>query len=102
MGNYCFRQVKPASEMDANEVAKTICLRNGQILWGSQGHSGTPTDVWINPSCPEGGKVIGTFHSHPLGTSEPSPQDINEMLRARLPWLCIQGDDALSCYKLER
>ena len=94
-------QIKPASEMSANEVAKAICLRNGQISWGKEGHSGTPSDVWINPSCPEGEKVIGIFHSHPQGTSEPSSQDINEMLRAKLPWLCVHGEEALSCYKIK-
>jgi len=98
--SYCFRQVKPASEMDANEVAKTICLQNGQISWGSQGHSGTPTDVWINPGCPARGKAIGTYHTHPQGTSEPSPQDVEEMVRAGLLFLCVHGDDALSCYRM--
>jgi len=92
-------QIKPASEMNANEVARTICLRNGQISWGSKGHSGTPSDVWIKPGCPEG-KAIGIMHSHPKGTSEPSSQDISEMLRAKLPFLCIHGDDALSCYRV--
>jgi len=93
-------QVKPASEMSANEVARTICLSNGEVKWGSAGHSGTPTDVWIYPGCPEGGKAIGTMHSHPGGTSEPSPQDISEMVRAGLPFLCIHGERELTCYKM--
>ena len=93
-------QIKPASEMSANEVAKTICLRNGQIFWGKEGHSGTPSDVWINPSCPDG-KAIGVYHTHPEGTSKPSSQDISETLRAKLPWLCVHGEEALSCYKIK-
>ena len=98
--SYCFRQIKPASAISANEVARTICLCNDEVMWGHEGHSGTPTDVWINPGCPDGGKAIGTYHTHPQGTSEPSPQDVKEMLRAKLPFLCIHADDALSCYRV--
>jgi len=87
-------------KLGANEVARTICLSNGKIKWGREGHSGMPTDVWINPGCPKGGKVIGTYHTHPSGTSEPSPQDVEEMVRAGLPFLCVHGEDALSCYRI--
>ena len=93
-------QIKQASEMRANEIARTICLRNGDVQWGNEGHSGSPTDVWINPSCPAG-KAIGIYHSHPGGVSEPSVQDISAMLKAQLPFLCIQGEDALACYKVK-
>ena len=96
---FCFRQIKPASEMDANEIAKTICLRDGEVFWGTESR-GTPLSVRLRPSCPDG-KAIGIYHSHPSGTSEPSSQDISEMLRAKLPWLCIHGDDDLSCRRVE-
>ena len=102
MANYCFRQIKPASEMSDNEVARTLCLRNGEVTWGKEGHSGSPSDVWINPGCPEGGKVIGTYHTHPQGISEPSSRDINEMLRAKLPFMCVHGEEALSCYRIKK
>ena len=100
MGNYCFRQLKPASEMDTSEIAKTICLRDGKLFWGSEAKGG-PLSVRLRTNCP-GGKAIGTWHSHPLATSEPSEQDIAEMRRAKLPWLCISGEDALRCYPIER
>ena len=96
--NYCFRQLKPASDMDANEYAKTICMRNGEISWGSEA-SGDPLSVKLRPSCPDG-EAIGIIHSHPGGTSEPSQQDIDEMRRAGLSWMCVHGDDALKCYRV--
>ena len=100
MANYCFRQIKPASEMDANEYAKSICMRDGEVFWGSTAKGG-PLSVRLHTSCPEGSKAVGTYHTHPGSTSEPSPQDISEMLRARLPWLCVHGEDALRCYQVE-
>jgi len=93
-------QQKPASDMDANEIAKTICLRDGELFWGSEAKGG-PLSVHLRTNCPDG-KAIGTWHSHPLATSEPSEQDIAEMRRAKLPWLCISGEDALRCYPVER
>ena len=100
MANYCFRQIKPASEMDASEYAKTICLRDGEVFWGSEAR-GEPLSVKLRTSCPDG-KAIGVYHSHPGGTSEPSSQDVSEMLRSRLPFLCILGEEALSCYRIEK
>ena len=82
------------------EVARTLCLRNGEVIWGREGHSGTPSDVWINPGCPEGGKVIGTWHSHPPGTTEPSPQDIRAMRQAGLQHMCISDDFEVACYRV--
>ena len=99
MGNYCFRQIKPASEMDAVENAKTICLRDGEIFWGNEA-KGTPLSVRLHTSCPDG-KAIGVYHTHPEGTSKPSSQDISETLRAKLPFLCVLGEEALSCYKIK-
>jgi len=95
---YCFRQIKPASEMGANEYAKTICMRDGKVFWGSEAQ-GEFLSVKLHTSCPDG-KAIGVIHSHPGGTSEPSSQDISEMLRARLPWLCVHGERELACYKI--
>ena len=100
MGNYCFKQIKPASEMGTSEIAKTICLRDGRVFWGSEAR-GDPLSVRLRTSCPDG-EAIGVWHSHPQNTSEPSSQDISEMLRAKLPWLCISGEEALSCYRIEK
>ena len=82
------------------EVARTLCLRNGEVMWGREGHSGTPSDVWINPSCPEGGKVIGLYHTHPGGTTELSTQDIRAMLQAGLEHMCISDDYRVVCHRV--
>ena len=84
--------------MDANEIAKTICLRDGKLFWGSEAKGG-PLSVRLRINCPDG-KAIATWHSHPLGTSEPSVQDIAEMRRAKLPWLCISGEENLKCHRV--
>jgi len=97
--SYCFRQIRPASEIDASEIAKTICLRDGEVFWGNESR-GEPLSVRLRTSCPNG-EQIGVFHSHPGGISEPSQQDISEMLRAKLPFLCILGEEALSCYRIK-
>ena len=87
-------------KLDSNEEARTLCLRNGQISWGSKGHSGTPTDVWINPGCSEGGKVIGIYHTHPGGTTDPSPQDLSAMRLAGLEHMCISDDARVVCHRV--
>ena len=86
------------------EMARTLCLRNGEVMWGREGHSGTPSDVWINPGCPEGGKVIGIYHSHPGpgGTTEPSSQDIKAMQMAGLQHMCISDDLGVVCHRVIR
>ena len=98
---YCFRQIKPASEMDASEYAKTICLRDGEVFWGSEAR-GEPLSVKLRTSCPDG-KAIGVFHTHPGSeTPEPSEQDIREMRRAGLEHLCIQSPEKnlLQCFRI--
>ena len=82
------------------EMARTLCLRNGEVTWGREGHSGTPSDVWINPSCPDGEKVIGIYHSHPGGTTEPSSQDIRAMRQAGLQHMCISDDYGVVCHRV--
>ena len=82
------------------EMARTLCLRNGEVTWGREGHSGTPSDVWINPGCPDGGKVIGIYHSHPSGTTEPSSQDIRAMQMAGLEHMCISDDYGVVCHRV--
>ena len=96
--NYCFRQLNPASQISDVEIGKTICLRDGEVFWGSTAR-GEPLSVRLHTSCPDG-KAIGTYHTHPGGTSEPSQQDIDEMRRAGLPWLCITGEDTTQCRRV--
>ena len=82
------------------EVARTLCLRNGEVTWGRDGHSGTSSDVWINPGCPEGGKVIGIYHSHPGRTTEPSSQDIKAIAQTGLEHMCISDDYGVVCHRV--
>ena len=93
----CQRNSVPESLV---EVARTLCLRNGEVTWGREGHSGTPSDVWINPGCPEGGKVIGIYHSHPSGTTEPSALDVKAMAQAGLEHMCISDDYGVVCHRM--
>lgn len=93
--------IRPASKMSANEIARTICLCNGEVKWGSEGHSGSPVDVWIDPQCPDEGTAIGLYHTHPHGIAEPSEMDIIAMKKAGLPFLCIQDDNELNCYQVK-
>ena len=93
------KQLNPASQISDVEIGKTICLRDGEVFWGSTAR-GEPSSVRLNTSCLDG-KAIGTYHTNPGDTSEPSPQDISELLRVNLPWLCVHGEDALRCYRVE-
>ena len=93
------KQLNPASQISDVEIGKTICLRDGEVFWGSTAR-GEPLSVRLHTGCLDG-RAIGTYHTHPDGTAEPSPQDIAEMTRARLPWLCVHGEDSLRCYQVE-
>lgn len=97
------RQPRPISLMSANEVAKTICQRNGEIFWGSTA-SGSPWAVTLNIACPAGSRPIGVFHSHPGGKAVLSRQDVIELARAKrtqgIHYGCVAGKDKLECYKL--
>ena len=93
------KQLNPASQISDVEIGKTICLRDGEVFWGSEA-KGDPLSVRLRTSCPDG-KAIGVYHTHPEGTSKPSSQDISETLRAKLPFLCVLGEEALSCYKIK-
>ena len=100
MSIYCFKQVKPSREV---EIARTICRReDGQLVWGSEA-TGDATSVRLVLRCSEGSKPFGIFHSHPLGTSEPSSQDLMEFERAfhlqGIARFCIKNGK-LSCYQV--
>ena len=82
------------------EEARTLCLRNGEVTWGREGHSGSPSEVRINPGCPEGGKVLGIWHLHPGGTTEPSSQDLKAMEQAGLEHMCISDDYGVVCHRV--
>ncbi len=78
-------QLHQAANLNSGkEWGWTMCDKGGQIVKGSEatGHS---TGVSLSVNCePCGGKPAGLFHTHPLGTVQPSDQDIREMRR-----LCV-------------
>ena len=103
-GLYCtFRQPQGRGEV---ESAKTICQLGQEIFFGSQAKGDSSTSVRLHIGCPEGGKAVGIWHSHPGpgGVAEPSPQDISEMLRAEqskgMKYMCISSDLEISCYEV--
>ena len=87
-------------KLDSNEEARTLCLRGNELVWGTQAKGGSHS-VTLNARCPEGSEVIGTWHSHPQGLAEPSPQDTIELKKAGHRFMCISSDEELACYKLE-
>lgn len=99
MSIFCFRRNKPGDEV---EQAGTICQIGNQLVWGTMA-TGTRTSVKLGIGCPEGGKPIGIFHTHPGGTSDPSPQDIAEFKRAYsrhgIRKFCIKNGE-LRCFEI--
>ena len=83
------------------EEAKTICQRGNEIIWGNQSKGETPYNVRLNVGCPPGSTPIGTWHSHPGGTTKPSGKDIAEMQRMGLENLCISDDQTTKCFKVK-
>lgn len=99
MSIFCFRRTSPGEEV---EQAATICRLGDQLLWGTRA-TGTPTSVKLRIGCPHGGKPVGIFHTHPGGTSDPSPQDVAEFRRASalrgINKFCIKNGE-LRCFEL--
>jgi len=87
--------------IDVNEHAKTICQLGRELLWGSEANGSSPYNVTLRTGCPEGGKPVGIFHTHPGGVAEPSAQDLAEMRRAGLEHLCISDDNVTKCYRVK-
>ncbi len=46
----------------------------------------------------EGKEVVGVFHSHPHGSSNPSPLDIKGIKETGLLWLIVGKDSKAFCY----
>mgnify|MGYP001574395402 FL=1 len=83
-----------------NEWGWTMCEKDGRIVKGSEA-VGHPTGVSLSVDCqPCGGKPVGLYHTHPLGSVTPSGLDIREMRRLGLPTLCIQVPETgeTACY----
>ena len=66
--------------------------------------SGTQTNVSIDVSCPKGYRATGLFHTHPGGSTNPSPTDIKSARRLGIRHLCIAVPDSgeMVCHDLTK
>ena len=82
----------------AVEIGAPICCnrkcRLGQVSRGSK------NNVLIKMACPKGTNAVGTWHTHPGGSSRPSPADIRNVRQAGLSWVCISGKQGLKCQRV--
>ncbi|MEX2599275.1 MAG: Mov34/MPN/PAD-1 family protein [Dehalococcoidia bacterium] len=71
------------------ELGAALCEMPDGSLAAGPVSEGTMSNVDIPLSCPAGGKVFGTWHTHPQGVANPSPQDWEMLRRHGLRKLCI-------------
>ena len=66
--------------------------------------SGTHNSVSIDVQCPAGFKPTGLFHTHPGGSTTPSPTDIKSARRLGIRHLCIAVPDTgeMVCHDLAK
>ena len=71
------------------EIGKALCKGpDGQIAGGpvAEGHM---YGVTIPVSCPPGYNPVGTWHTHPGGVVEPSPEDWEMTRKLGFRYLCV-------------
>ena len=74
---------------DGMEHGFTICQdAYGDFVKGPEA-VGTQLSVSIEVKCPDGYRATGLFHTHPHGTTDPSPADIKAARKFGLRHLCI-------------
>ena len=80
----------------------TICQKDKKLFRGCESVGDSSQHVSMKICCPYGGVPVGTYHTHPRGRVEPSHQDIAEMKRLRLEYLCIEVPERKEtrCYRL--
>ena len=89
---------------DGVEHGFTICQdAHGDFVKGPEA-VGTRISVGIDVKCPDGYRATGLFHTHPGGTTDPSPTDIKSAKRLGISHLCIgvpeTGD--VACHDMTR
>ena len=86
------------------EKGFTICRKGNKLIQGCQSVGDSSRHVSMKICCPHGATPVGTYHTHPHGTTEPSSQDIAEMKRLGLELLCIEVPETREarCYRLEK
>lgn len=101
MRRLCMRQQLPMDQLPVDrEIGFAICRGpDGQLAPGpvAQGHL---YGVSIPIACPPAFQPVGTWHTHPGGVPEPSPQDWEMTRRHGLRHLCITVPDTgqTRCY----
>lgn len=86
------------------EIGGTMCRdRRGRLRLGPLA-SGEHDHVRIDISCPQGGKPVGIWHTHPQGVAQPLSQDLIEAARLGLDFLCITVPDTnqSKCFRVKR
>lgn len=86
------------------ERAFTLCQFRNTLLKGGQATGKDEFSVTLPISCPRG-KPIGTWHSHPAaggGSLLPSAQDISEIKRLGLQFLCVSVKRETKCYRVKK
>ncbi len=83
------KQIDLELHRDNREHGYTICQdAEGNFIKGPE-NVGSHNRVDIDVHCPPGYRATGLFHTHPLGTTEPSPADIKAARRHGIRHLCI-------------
>ncbi len=87
----------------ANEIGFTMCrvTASGELTHGPLAE-GTPDSVNIPVSCPPGSSFEGLFHTHPGGSSFPSPTDIRSAKKIGASVLCIDADGDTNCFRVRK
>ena len=74
---------------DGMEHGFAICQdAHGDLVRGPEA-AGTRMSVGIEVKCPDGYHATGLFHTHPGGTTDPSPTDVKSAKRLGISHLCI-------------
>jgi len=86
----------------ANETGYTICRKGDKLIKGCESIGDSHRHISLKICCNNGGKPVGTFHTHPDGSVDPSPQDIAEMRRLGMEFMCIEVPETreAKCYRL--
>jgi hypothetical protein len=89
---------------DGVEHGFAICQdARGNTVKGPE-TSGTHNAVSIDVKCPAGYRPTGLFHTHPGGSTNPSPTDVKSARRLGIKHLCIGVPDTgeVACHDISK
>lgn len=100
MRRAAMRQLRLQEAPRDREIGFALCRAPDGGLARGPVTTGHKFGVDISLECPPESELFGTFHTHPGGTAEPSPQDREMTRRHGLKQLCIGVPDTgeLKCY----